>query len=155
MNRQTYPLELWCFYRYKIIMSDWKLDFYGNDASAEWVDELLEKHDLSLIQSTLQHAIAQRVGYLEGHDGERVLASVDILLRLKKFCQYSDDSTEVVDDWVAEHPLTVEKSICLLGADAIDRILTPQSELLELWEESEDFQRWKAALISMKELLLK
>jgi len=40
-----------------------------------------------------------------------------------------------------------------LAIQSIDRILTPPSELLELWQESEDFEVWKHHMAELKQRL--
>jgi hypothetical protein len=133
-------------------MDSWILDVFGNDAAGEWVDNLELSGDLSFIHSTLNRVI-NCAGELEGQDSETALAAVETLLRLKGIYSVRNASTELVDEWVSMHPLTVEKDTCELAQKTIDRILRPPSELLELWEESNEFELWKKALQDFKRQL--
>ena len=61
--------------------------------------------------------------------------------------------TESVDAWVAQHPLDPPQSLVDTAIAVLDRILIEPSELLELWQESDDFEAWKKHVEDLKKRL--
>jgi len=62
----------------------------------------------------------------------------------------SDSYTEATEAWVAAHPQLPSQDLVELAIQALDRILDKPSELLELWEESDEFEAWKNSVIDLR-----
>lgn len=134
-------------------MGAWDSDPFGNDTAGDWAYGLDEGDDLSLIQSTLQKLHEVGSEYLEAPDAEEAIAAADALARLKGSFYVRNAYTESLDKWVDEHPIIPPQELVDSAIRAIDRILTPPSELLELWEDSEDFKNWQNHLDELKKRL--
>lgn len=52
--------------------------------------------------------------------------------------------------WVARVNPAPEASLVSDAVRAIDRILAPESELRELWEDTEDFNEWQADVAGLR-----
>ena len=120
-------------------MGTWEADPFGNDSACDWQYDLEEVDDLSLIGSTIQQIHDAGSELIEAPDAEEAIAAADTIARLKGRFYVRNSSTESVDKWVAGHKLEPPQELVDAAIKAIERILTPPSELLELWEDSEDF----------------
>ncbi len=99
--------------------------------------------------TTLQGVVDTR-DYLESDPACEALAAAEVIARLKGHWGVRDASTEAVDEWVEAHPGTPPAGLVTLAVAAIDRVLTEPSELLELWSDSADLDKWKAALTDLR-----
>jgi len=134
-------------------MAAWDTDPFGNDTACDWAYSLDECEDLKMIVKTLERVEAVGDEYLDATEAEEAVAAADTLARLKGRAYVHNSHTEAVDEWVAQQHHSVSLELTELAIHVIDRILTEPSELLELWEESEDFDAWKKHLEDLKERL--
>ena len=134
-------------------MGAWDTDPFGNDTACDWAYGLDECEDLKLIVKALEKVESVGNDYLDATEAEEAIAAADTLARLKGRAYVHNSYTEAVDEWVAEQHLAVPFELSELAIIVVDRIMTDPSELLELWEESEDFEGWKKHLVDLKERL--
>ena len=132
------------------IMGTWKADPFGNDTACDWQRGLDNVHDLRLIKDAIRKIHGAGMEYLEAPDAEEAIAAADTIARLKGRFYVKNAYTKSVDDWVAKHNLDLPQEFVDSAIEAVDRILTPPSELLELWEESDEFESWKRHLEDLK-----
>ncbi len=130
-------------------MGTWGVGSFENDAAADWTVDLEESEDLSLIESAFQKSTA---AYLEGPDGEEIIAAAETVLALSGSSAASVPAE--VQAWVSNHrhlPLAAVKAAPI---SALDRVLGEDSELLELWSEAEEeYAQWRANLERLRESL--
>ena len=134
-------------------MGAWETDPFGNDTACDWQYELEETDDLSLIESTLEKVREVGSKYLDASDAEEAIAAADAIVRLKGNFYVKNSYTESVDAWVAQHPLEPPQSLVDTAIAVLDRILTEPSELLELWQESDEFEAWTKHMADLKKRL--
>ena len=134
-------------------MGAWSSDPFGNDSACDWVYTLEETDDLSFIQSTLESVLLAGDDYLDSCEAEEAVAAADTLARLKGRFSIQNSYTESVDAWVAAHPITPPASLINTALEALERIHTDPSELLELWKDSDEFSVWMEHLNELKERL--
>jgi hypothetical protein len=131
-------------------MGAWAFDSFGNDTACDWSYSFEEASDLSLVHETIQKVIDAGTEYLEAPDAEEAIAAVEVIARLKGNFGERNSYTETTDNWVKEHPQPPPQDLVDWASRALDRILQPPSELLELWQESEDFESWKKSVLDLK-----
>ncbi|MCU6708911.1 DUF4259 domain-containing protein [Paenibacillus sp. J5C_2022] len=125
-------------------MGAWGYGSLENDTVLDWVEELLETEDLSLISESIEMALDDR--YLDADTASIAIGSVEILAALQNKLgneKYDDE----LEEWINRHK-GQGKELLLKAQKALERIQL-ESELKELWEESENFENWIEA---MKEL---
>lgn len=127
-------------------MGAWSHEPFGNDAASDWKYGLLEADDLELIESTLDAVLAVGGDYLDADLASEAIAGVEVLAKLVGKGTQKDSYTEEVDQWVKQHPQRPNATLMTKARKALQRIQAPDSELLELWEESEEGSEWKATL---------
>ena len=130
-------------------MGAWGTGTFDNDTAGDWADGLAERKDLSLVHETLL-TVASGDCYLDADDASEALAACEVVARLKGDGGPRNAYTEAVDEWVEAHPQPVPLELVALATAAIDRILGENSELAELWAESESAAEWRAAVEDLR-----
>jgi hypothetical protein len=124
-------------------MGAWGVGSFENDTACDWTYGLDEVEDLSLVRETLAAALDCGEDYLDADLACEALAACEVLARLKGNWGLRDSFSETVDRWVESHPMEVPADLVDTALYAIDRTLTPPSELLELWEEGAEAGEWR------------
>ena len=127
-------------------MGAWSHEPFGNDTACDWSYELLETEDLSAVEAALDEVLEADGGYLEADLGSQAIAAAEVLAKLLGRGTQSDTYTEDIDQWVQDHPQQPNGALLAKAREAIGRIQSPGSELLELWEEGGEASAWKASL---------
>ena len=133
-------------------MGAWGELAFDNDSANDWVYDLEEANDLAPVVAALTQVESVGSGYLEVDAASAALAACEVLARLQGRPGYTNAYTEKVDRWVAAHPQAVPPALINRGSSAIDRILGQNSELRELWEES-DVAAWLAGVADLRSRL--
>jgi hypothetical protein len=137
-------------------MGTWATGAFGNDFALDWAQDLQESKDLFFIEDTLNNVLsADSAHYLEAPFGAEGLAAIEVLARLYgKPCkpgEQDEDSAEI-DAWVAEVSKKAKRRTDLIDKSlrAIEHILSERSELRELWEDSDEYDNWRASVDDLK-----
>ena len=133
-------------------MGAWGELAFDNDRANDWAYDLEEAGDLAPVVAALTEVESVGSGYLEVDASSAALAACEALARLQGRPAYTNAYTEKVDRWVAAHPQAVPPALINRGSSAIDRILGQNSELRELWEES-DTAAWLAGVADLRSRL--
>lgn len=131
-------------------MGAWSHEAFGNDDAGDWIAQLEERNDLGLVESTLDAVLAIGDDYLEAPEAAEAIAAVEVVARLRGRPGKTDADAEAVDKWVALVKLEASPALIAKARRALDRILTEPSELMELWDESEDAAAWRASVEDLK-----
>jgi Domain of unknown function (DUF4259) len=131
-------------------MGTWAIDAFGNDDAGDWAYGLEDIKDFSLIEETLDKVLASKGEYLEAPDSAEALAAIEVIARLQGNWGLRNAYTKTVDSWVSETGLVPSAALCKTAHEVIDLILGEQSELNELWQESEEHSDWVASVLELK-----
>ena len=134
-------------------MGAWGADTFENDTALDWAAELAAVDDLSFVEDTLYRVLEYDEDYLDADTAAEGLAACDVVARLNGEWGQRDAYTEDVDAWVAAHPIEVSDKLCDRCIAVIGRILADDSELAELWDESEDAEAWREAVADLRSRL--
>ena len=123
----------------------WDTGPFDNDDALDWVWELAESDDLSVIETALQAAAAES-GYLEAPTASTAIAAAEVVAALRDSSR-PGLPTEVLD-WVKAHPLAVGDDLVKTARKAIENIKREDSsELAQLWSDSEEMAKaWRTGL---------
>lgn len=131
-------------------MGAWDAGPFDNDDAMDWVAEL-EAEGMpaagGAIQAVLDHAVDE---YLEAPVASQALAAAEVVAALRG--QPAPELPEDVQGWLAEHPGDPGDELVAAARAAVARVLR-QSELAELWEESEEAGTWRAATEDLRRRL--
>ena len=130
-------------------MGAWGVLAFENDDACDWAEELEEVDDFSLVESALD-AVEAADDYLEAPDACAALAACEVLARAIGGGGIKNADTKTVDAWVKKHKLKPTASLMKRAKRAITRILAEESELRELWDESDSAQEWRDAVKDLR-----
>ena len=122
---------------------------FDNDDANDWAYGLDGVSDLSLVESAFAEVESASGGNLEPGAACNALAACEVLARLRGRPGYTNAYTEKVDRWVASHPIAPPSGLIARGGAVIVRILGPESELREVWEEAGD-EEWRTAVENLR-----
>ncbi|MRW82594.1 DUF4259 domain-containing protein [Pseudoduganella sp. FT26W] len=132
-------------------MGTWAVDAFGNDYAQDWAEDLHETGNLDAVEDTLNTAL-DTPGELDAPFAAEALVAIEVLARLQgKGGPRSEDSASV-DEWVAARKPKAKPRADLAdkAARALERILSEESELRALWEESEHYEAWRASVEDLR-----
>lgn len=123
----------------------WDVGSFDNDDALDWVWELTESDDLSVVKEAL-HAANSTSGYLEAPTASIALAAAEVVAALKG--KPSAQLPDEVSEWVQDHKADMDGSLIQAAKKAIERVQNVESsELAQLWSDSDEaMQQWHSEL---------
>ena len=131
-------------------MGAWGVDSFGNDDAADWALGLNESSDLVLVEETLARATISGDQYLEAPAASEAVAAAEAVARLRGAGGERSAYSESVDQWVKRVGKPPSAAVVHRAVQALDRIVAPNSELRDLWEESEEYGAWSDAIRELR-----
>ena len=130
-------------------MGAWGYGNLENDTVLDWVEDLLETQDLSLIIEAIEMVLDD--SEIESYTAEIALGAIEILAALQDR-PGNEEYDEEVEDWINRHK-GQGKELLVLSQKAVGKILS-ESELRELREESEGFEEWVKIIKELERRLM-
>ena len=130
---------------------------FDNDSAADWLADLCEHEGKaqSFIKATLSAVARHGEGYLEAPPAEEAVAAAAVVALLTEKpvgASLEGDAAEELLPWLEEHGSPPSEELVSLAIEALDRLSTPPSELLELWAETND-PSWSASIEKLRRQL--
>ncbi|WP_151839396.1 DUF4259 domain-containing protein [Acinetobacter junii] len=134
-------------------MGTWSHESFGNDTANDWAYELEDATDFSVIEAALQVALDEGDEYLDADLAMEAIAAVEVIAkRLGKGTQ-SDVYTEKVDQWLETISEQPSDDLLSLAKRVLERIVADDSELKELWLESDEYELWLGNIQQLNDAL--
>lgn len=127
-------------------MGAWSHEPFGNDTANDWAYGLDDVADLSYIEETLDRALEEGVEYLDASDAEEAIAAVEVLAHLLGKGTQGDSYTERVAQWAKRVGVKPSPALKNKARQFLQRVVSENSEIQELWEESDDAEAWRAGI---------
>lgn len=135
------------------MMGTWSHESFGNDTANDWAYELEDATDFSVIEAALQVALDEGDEYLDADLAMEAIAAIEVIAkRLGKGTQ-SDVYTEKVDQWLETISEQPNDGLLSLAKRVLERIVADDSELKELWLESDEYELWLGNIQQLKDAL--
>jgi hypothetical protein len=131
-------------------MGIWGAGALDNDTAADWTYGLGEVSDLSLIEGTLDRALAAGDDYLDADDAQEAIAAAETVARLLGNFGVRNGYTRTMDGWVSFMREKPSLELLTKAWRIVARVQQPPSELLELWAESGKAEDWSVSLADLK-----
>ena len=133
-------------------MGAWGMKSFENDGAHDWLFEL-EESGLGALRAAF--AVADSEAYLEVDEGQYVIAAAEVIAAARG--QPGGFVPDAITAWLAARPdarpdADLEALIPAARA-ALDRITGADSEIQELWVESEHLNEWTAELDDLRRRL--
>jgi hypothetical protein len=130
-------------------MGAWGAGSFDNDDAHDWVYEL-EESGVDAIHSALAEVI-DGGGYVEAPECSMAIAAAEVVAAVLGRPTRAA-LPEGARSFLATRP-PVDLDLADRARAAIDRVLAPDSELRDLWEESDSFATWKRGLVELRSRL--
>lgn len=131
-------------------MGTWGTGIFDNDTAADWAFGLEDLPDTQYIEKTLERVVAIGDAYLEAPDAEEALAAAEGVARMRGRWGQRSAYSEPLDEWVESVKLQPAADLVAMAIRAIDRILAEPSELVELWQEGNEFAAWRDGVLGLR-----
>ncbi len=119
-------------------MGAWGTGTFENDNALDWAGELGKSTDFSVLETALEEVVSA-TGYLEAPQCSEALAAAEVVAAL---CGRSgEDLPEEILPFLHGRARPAP-ALVSAAKKAVARIARG-SELLELWQESDEFEGWK------------
>jgi hypothetical protein len=130
-------------------MGAWGAGNFENDDAMDWVIDFESARDLEIIQNALEAVIQSAGDYVDAWEASVALAAAEVVAALlrKPHPKLPDE----VVGWVSQQhgkSLVVENLIIEQAMRALS-IIAAESELKELWEETDEFDLWQAEITGL------
>lgn len=131
-------------------MGTWSHEPFGNDTASDWAYGLVEQKDFSLVARAIQDVLDNGSDYLDADLAVEAVAAAEVLAKALGRGTQTDAYTEEVDAWLKSVAAKPSSELLSKARDALNRIMGPDSELRELWEESDDFESWESSIKALQ-----
>lgn len=120
-------------------MGAWGISAFENDDALDWLGEFCDDPGEDALEDAF--AFVNEIGeeYLEAPDSENALIAAEVVAYLKN--SPSPDLPEHSKECLDSLQIKPGDELISDAAKAVERVKS-DSELKELWEETDDFQEW-------------
>jgi hypothetical protein len=123
-------------------MGTWGTGPFDDDNASDWVWELQEASDWSVVEDALKAAVdVESAAYLEAPDGQVAWAAATVVAAADAPGLTVPDEVRI---WVDAHKDSQPAGLRTLGAAALRRVLADNSELVELWQAAGEEREWRS-----------
>lgn len=123
-------------------MNIWGSGPFANESAAAFVQEVVAD-GVPALQEAFEVVLDPDLDFVEAEEGQRALAAAAVLA-----AALGGDTSDVIDAglrvWLAGAAPADLAPLRPLATEALGRVLGPQSELPELWEDGDDAEAWYA-----------
>ncbi|MGO1001715.1 DUF4259 domain-containing protein [Lysobacter sp. CA196] len=133
-------------------MGAWGITTFDNDDAADWLADLSDHQSLALVRETIAAALDAE-DYLEAPEAATALAACELIAAAIGRPSATARKQETLTHWIAHRKPSPDAALIADALRAIDRVLGPESELRELWEETEDYAAWQADVAQLRSRL--
>lgn len=132
-------------------MGAWGTGPFANDDASDWVWSLDDASDTGPLRERLSLLVnLDSEEYLESPDCSEAIAAAAVIGMLNTGQANHED--ESVDGFLKRCTARPDRELLTIATTALDRIES-NSELLDLWKESNDLQDWQSELQTIRNQL--
>ena len=124
-------------------MGAWGAGNFENDDALDWIAELEESSGMAAIEAALRVVVEWGAEYLDAPEACRALAAAEVVAALQG--HPPPDLPDGAAAWVSQHAAVDGSTLAALALTAIARTRA-NSELAELWEETDEAAAWGAVV---------
>ena len=130
-------------------MGAWSEDTFGNDTACDWIGDFLNAPGLSRVREAI-NSVLSCDEYLDSDEACDCLAACEVIARQQGKWGVQNTYSDALDRWIRDHPLAIPQELKIAADSAIGRILAPNSELSELWNEEGRNDEWHRAINDLR-----
>ncbi|WP_018970198.1 DUF4259 domain-containing protein [Rubritalea marina] len=130
-------------------MAAWGTKTFEEDTANDWIQELIDSEDA---REFLIDSISIDSGFLEAEQASVILAAGETLIALLDEPRVGVPNELV--DWCGDNECDDVSDLPETVLSSIDKVLSEDCELNNIWAESEDYAEWQENVESMREILV-
>ncbi len=130
-------------------MGAWGIGHFDNDAAGDWMLELEDARSLAPVVDAFDEVDAS-LDYLDADIGSIALAAAETVAAV--IGKPADDLPESVAEIAASLKGAADSALVSRARASIEKV-GAQSELRELWEETDSFDEWQSLVANLIERL--
>lgn len=127
-------------------MGAWAAGSFDNDDAGDWVWELPDAEDISVLEEAFSRVI-ECDGYLEAPDCSVAIAAAEVVAALRQ--RPGNELPEQIGAFVSRIASPPSPALVALALRALERVKR-KSELQELWDESDSRAEWHQAVTELE-----
>lgn len=129
-------------------MGAWGTGAFENDDAGDWLAELDSAEDDSPLVVAFDAVLAG--GYVELPEAGAAVAAAEVVAGMLGFP--GADNPEYVTRWVSDHRNALHPDTVRKARAAVEQVAS-ESEMRDLWEESDSADAWEAAITDLQRRL--
>lgn len=133
-------------------MGAWGLGSFENDEAADFLAEVTGSGDLSLIREAIDNVVTS-TEFVEAPDACRAIVAAEVIAAALGRPTTEALRQDGLSRWLARIRPGIEPALALGAHTALAQILAPNSELRELWEDTDDLAEWRALVNDLMQQL--
>jgi len=129
-------------------MGAWGTGIFESDGALDFVDMVIQTEDLAAIESAL-HDVLGEEDYLDAYVGETGLVSGEVIAALRG---HPGELPDDLREWITKLGPASDEMVSL-AQRAVQRVIAKDSEIRDLWEETDEFAVWRAGIDNLLQRL--
>ena len=125
-------------------MGAWGSQVFENDGAMDFAAGVADGGGLAALEECLDQVIKVGDDYLDSSIAEEALMAAEIVARLMERPGAQSSYFQEIDAWIGRQRTKPAPALVDKARRAVERILGDQSEIVELWQDSDSFESWKA-----------
>ena len=125
-------------------MGAWGFRVFENDGAMDFAGGVADGGGVEAIEEIFDRVLDVGGEYLEASDAEEALMAAEIVTRIKGKPGAQATYFNEIDGWIAKTRPAASAALADKAKRVVARILGENSEMVELWQESDEFDAWKA-----------
>ncbi|KRG58713.1 hypothetical protein ABB25_06030 [Stenotrophomonas koreensis] len=133
-------------------MGAWGNGSFDNDDAADFLSDVTDSSDLTLVREIFA-AVLGADKYLEAPDASQAIAAAEIVAAVVGRPTSAAQEEEELSEWIARTKPTADPGLVTQAVQVLDRIVGDNSELRELWEETDELSDWEETVAAVRSKL--
>ncbi len=133
-------------------MGAWGTGSFDNDDAGDFLAEVTDSGDLALVREVLDNVLTS-TEYVEAPDACQAIVAAEIVAAALGRATLAAQQQNDLSRWLASIRPKIDADLVAQAREALTRILAENSELRELWEETDDFAEWRALVSELGQQL--
>ena len=135
-------------------MGTWSHKPFGNDQTCDWTSELEESTGFGVIDQAFDQIIADKnEAIIDADFGSVAYAAAEVVAQILGEGTQDLDFLDGVTQWIDQLSSRAPNALIQKAIITLDILVQENSELDELWKESDDYDDWQKNIDELKELL--
>ncbi len=130
-------------------MGAWSHEPFGNDTACDWAYGLDSTKDIGYLEQAID-AVLGSGDPVGAREAEKAIAAVEVLAKMLGKGTQADGYTESADIWVAAANALPSAALRAKAIKALDLITAGESELAQLWNDTDTSDAWEAAVAQLR-----